>query len=267
MHVTSLPALRRAALLALLCQALAGCMGVSTSVGNNLATAPPAAKQAPRLPVAFVIHPPPNHGRDDELAREKQKESVAWATALGDYAPPGHIYIASTSNPNNMPGELREFCRTHPVVDIYNDEDASREGTLVLTSIVAVPLDLASYGLLPLPVVEPYTARFRLTLPGDKPYTPVEADAPAPAMKQEYAYLRKETVSPLVLFPIGDIFRIYFVPPCSGCGGGLIGADDLSKWRQQEKRQLIARFMREAQPSLEQYTKQAESGEAAAHTP
>ncbi len=246
------PVVRRAPL-ALLCQTLAGCVAASVDRSNDLPRAPAAGElPLPPVAVAFIVHPP---FRDNSDVQENKRESEAWAVALGDYAESRRIFVDSNNNPNNMPMELQEFCRTHPVVEVSGNEDpAARAHAQDWGNLGAMAVDLVSLGLIPLRHSTRYVGHFSLVLPGDP------ASAGDQAWTRDYGYARSYKLSPLYPLATGDQFYGgYFIPVANGCCAGTF-QPDLTDWRVEEKRQLVAQFMREVRPRLEQYARQAGVG-------
>ncbi len=260
------------ACLALLCLTLPACVPVATIQSNNLPAAPAAqATQRPPAEMAYIVHlygmPGSHSGADDSTynylyssREEYTQEAKSWTTTLTALAAPDHILITEQrSAPPLQPG-FAEFCRTHPVVDIYNHPDYRRTGAFsYIVNLGAFALDTASLGLLPLRYQYHYTAEFRLTLPPEHQDTRREdpEHAPsAPAVQQGYAYLRREHLSPLLFLPLGDKYSLCDeLPACTFHPMAIteLAAFDLSDWRTQEKRQLMAQFLRDIRPQLEQY--------------
>lgn len=232
---------------------LTGCVSVSVDRSNDLPKAPAslAALPLPPVPVAFIVKPSLPKFTDSIAENENRREVEAWKLALQDYADSSRIYIQSGGDLAGMPADLRGFCRTHPVVTVRIFEDTERDLRLeTFENFGVMVVDLASLGLVPLNYRSRYKAQFSLALPGD-------AIAAQPgvgvSLQQDYSFARLFSLSPLYLLPSGDqVYGIYDVG---------LDADsyqtDLTDWRIEEKRGLLARFMREAQPLLEQYARRA----------
>ncbi len=253
--------LLRTLLRALLYSGLAGCVGISTRQATTLPEAPAAPAALP-VPVAFIVH---LELRDDPRAQHfgeppgfySRREAPAWATALSAFAAPEHILIAGSAGQPDMTPEFAEFCRTHPVVDITPVWD--REAATIPRRIAFVGsllVDITTLGLVPLPAHSPHRADFRLTLPG--------ATAGAAPHDVNYAFERKQTLAPFYVIPIpqGDDYSLLLVPPCSGCGATLLFQEDRTDWRIEEKRRLLAQFVRDIRPQLTQYARDAQAGAA-----
>lgn len=253
--------LLRKLLLALLCAGLAGCVvvAVSTRQDSTLpgATAAQGAATLP-VPVAFIVHLQGDHttkfGEDRRFY--SPREAPAWAMALSGLAAPEHVLIAGLDERPDMTPEFAEFCRTHPVVDItpaWDRESATFASRIALVGSLLV--DFSTLGLIPLPAFTPYRAQFRLTLP-------VGAGGAA-SRETSYAFKRRQTLPPLFLIPQGDEYSLFLVPLCQYCGAPtLLDQVDRTDWRIEEKRRLLAQFMRDARPQLEQYARDTQPGGA-----
>ncbi len=248
----------RGALLGIIC-GLSACVGISTQRTNNLPEMP--GTQAAPVQMAFIVHV--QHIKDPfdpDLARDSvRSETNAWVAALAPYADKRHIFVAVNDNRSNMPAELREFCRTHPVVDISDGDDPTRDkpGTS-LRNFGATLLDLSTAGLTPLPLTFPYAAHFTLTLPA--PPNAASGDK-TQAVKLDYPFERRATPTPLYIIPNGDEFAFFWTVPISNncCGG--FAALAMTDWRTREKRKLIAQFLRDVRPLLDQYAQQVPAQE------
>lgn len=262
--------------LILLCAALPACVPVATVQSNNL-TVVPAEQSATRPPteVAFIVHlygmPGGHNGVDDPTydylylnRHEYKSEAVSWRAALEGVAAPDHILITDDKTRSQLKPEFAAFCRTHPVVDIYNHLQYRRVGIFpFLGNLGAYTLDTASLGLLPIPYHYDYIAEFRLTLPPAQPADSREDLAralKAPAAQKEYPYRRSALLSPLLFLPIGDEY--YFCDILPACALRPVAIPvffsyDLSDWRTNEKRKLVAMILRDIRPQLAQYAQRA----------
>lgn len=251
----------RKLLLAVLYSGLAGCIAISTKQTSTLPDAPAEQGTLP-VPVAFIVH---LHVRDSPGAQEfgedphfySPREAPAWAAALSAFAAPEHILIADPGGRPDMTPEFAEYCRIHPVVDITPAWD--RESATILRRMAYVGsliVGMTTLGLIPLPASSPYRAEFRLTLPG--------MSAGAAPSDMTYAFERKQTIAPLYLIPIpqGDEYTLFLIPPCEDCNPILLTQEDRTDWRIEEKRRLLAQFVRDVQPQLVQYARDVEAGAA-----
>ncbi len=250
--------------LALLCATLPACMPVATRQSNNLP--PVQANERPPVDLAFIVHlpgmPGSQSGADDEAYNyfyttneEFRREQEAWSSMLTEVAGRDHFLITRTRATPALKPEFAEYCRTHPVVHVYHHPDYKRRGVAsYLAYLGAFTLDSASLGLLTLPYNTGYSAEFRLTLPEQHPDT-----SAAPAARREYAYLRRESLAPLIVLPLGDEYSFCLeIPLCTSHPTPIrnIGYYELSDWRIVEKRQLLQQFLREIRPQLVQYGQQ-----------
>ncbi len=255
---TKLAHLQRTLLPALLCTALSACVGISTKRTTDLPEAP--GVQALPVPVAFIVHlqpldPNPIDPRFSGAQREREAE--AWVAALSPYAEKRHIYVAVNDNPHNMPAEMQEFGRTHPVVEISDGDDpAHTKSYIPLRNFGATVIDLSTLGFVQLPLSFPYAAHFTLNLPAAQ-NTPEGAQAQT--VTREYDFERRATPRPLYPIPNGDDYVGFYVVPmpgsCPDCAGAFAIA--LSDWRVREKRKLVAHFLRDMRPQLEQFARRA----------
>lgn len=238
----------------LLYSGLTGCMAISTKQATTLPPAP-AAQEALPVQVAFIVHLQQGHGYGAQDFGENPnfyspREAPAWAAALSTFAPTEHILIAKAGWKPIMTPEFAEFCRTHPVVDISPVWD--REAATPLRRIAFVGsllLDMTTLGLIPLPAYTPYRAEFRLTLPGAMDATP---------HGMNYAFERKQTLPPLFVIPQGDEYTLWLIPPCESCTPTLLSQEDRTDWRTEEKRRLLAQFVRDVRPRLAAYARQTQ---------
>lgn len=230
--------------LALLCQALAGCVpfAVSSKQATTLPRAP-AAQSRPALPVpvAFIVHLPDSQQHFGEPRHySSPNEATAWASVLSGYAEPDHFLIAGEEKQPDTTPAFAEFCRTHPVVDINLGWDYESATILKRTAAVGAALvGVSTLGLVPLPAAAPYRAQFRLILPDQA------------AHELSYAFDRKMTLAPLFLIPSGDTYSLFLAGPIGP--PSLLGQVDRTDWRVEEKRRLLAQFLQDARPLLEQY--------------
>ncbi len=256
--MTNNPAcLRRTLLPVLLCTALSACVGISTKRTTDLPETPGA--QAFPVQVAFIVHVQPvdPHPIDPDLSSTlRQREAEAWVAALSPYADKRHIYLMVNDNPHNMPADFREFCRTHPVVEISDGDDpAHTKSYIPLRNLGATLIDLSTLGFVQLPLSFPYAAHFTLTLPAAPD---VPQGGQAQTVTREYDFERRATLRPLYPIPNGDDYVGGYVVPmpgsCPNCAGFFALA--LSDWRAKEKRKLIAQFLFDIRPQLDQYARQ-----------
>lgn len=255
--MTNNPArLRRTLLPILLCTFLSACVGISTKRTTNLPETPGA--QALPVQVAFIVHVQPvdPSPADPDLSYAlRKKEAESWVDALSPYADKRHIYLAVNDNRHNMPAEMQEFCRTHPVVEITDGDDpAHTQSYIPLRNFGATLIDLSTLGFVQLPLAFPYAAHFTLTLPAQ------DTQGQAQTIAREYNFERRATLRPLYPIPTGDDYvGGYVLPGPSGCRecAGLF-AISLSDWRTREKRKLIAQFLLDIRPQLDQYARQTQ---------
>lgn len=273
MHRTRTPlifALPRALLLALLCYTLGGCVVVPFSVNHSStlpksAAAPSAGGQAlaaTPVPIAYIVRllPDPNPGQ----MWEGDLEGRAWREALAGLAAPEHIVVVDLQAA--MTEEFTAFCQSHPVVDIQVRHEMIDKSFLAGLRVMAVgAVDLLSLGLVPAPAYRaPLSVQFNLTLPreqgrearADNPEPkPEQTATPEPPQytQQEYRFERTTSLAPLILLPTGDDYAALLATPI-GAGWGSL--KDLTDWRVEEKRRLLARFLQDARATLEQYAQQ-----------
>jgi hypothetical protein len=261
--------LQRMLLPLMLCLGLSGCMVISTNQENTLPKPPPtppnqpiAKTVVPRPPVemAFIVHLSHKPQNLNNHLDEAANEARAWNAALGKLTLPEHILIAGP-NAAAYPPEFAAFCRTHPLVEIdYHTGDFTFMH--VVRGLGGATINMASMGWIPLPMPTPYVAQFSLTLPGKEGAaggSMADAvkfawrNAPVEIAHLEYRFDRHETFAPYIILPIGDENSLWLVPPCQGCRAEKIDQYDRTDWRIEEKRRLLAQFLREIAPQLEHY--------------
>ncbi len=261
---------RLRALLALaLVLALEGCMTMSVSHVTSLPAAPAAQAQGPLpVPVAFIVRfsgsalAPTNTEHDFTL------EAGAWRTALSRYAEPDHIYIAGDSAHEPL-HKFQGFRATHPVVEImlaYASAEMPvwRQLPEVMFNVLIMAAEIESLGLLPVPLSDEMSARFSITFPDNgsgEDLRPAQAGQPAnPLPPQQYQFARSLWLAPLYFIPGGDEYSMDVITPL---GAAELSHKELTEWRVEEKRRLLALYLSELRLRLGEYAQRTRTHTAA----
>jgi hypothetical protein len=207
----------------LLCVCLPGCaVGIASTNLKNL----PARSEDTELlqSVGFVIHSTTGSGSVDD-----GKDRTSWAHALAGLASMENIFIFRADGPEGMIHSYAEFSKTHPMVTIelrVTDPGDNFGAFLVLASLV-------SLGTVPAYYSEPDTATFSLAMP---------AEEHVPDLHWNYGYRRRLYLWDPFL-PIAN----YMVTQAGS------GSEIDPRWKAEEKRRLLLRFLQDARQPLREY--------------
>jgi hypothetical protein len=225
----------RAILLTLFCFGLAGCsVGTRTT---NLKDVPSQPEETRLLgSVGYVFH--------DEVYATKDRKSVeivkrfieserkSWVDALTGFTVKENIFIMSNGIPTNPNNSYPEFAKTHPIVHVY--VKAAPEGdSLTMDDVVNEGpfwLTFLSFGLTPAYLPIPYTASFTLSMP---------EDSHTPPSHWDYAYEREEYYWLPLLIPMEEYLD------------SIDDQVDIDRWKTEEKRRLLLKFLQDAKPLLQ----------------
>jgi hypothetical protein len=209
----------RAASMILLCFCLSGCaVGIATTNLKNV----PAQPDETRLlqSVGYVIHQSAGKGMMSD-----GKDKTAWVHALADFTDMGNIFFLEDGKPTGAIHSYEEFSRTHPIVTIELEAIDSEKWPRIFPI-----LTVASLGLIPSYYSEPYTTTFTLSMPGER-YVP--------DLHWSYEYRRQQYLWD-VLLPSAN----YIITQAGA------GSDIDPRWKTEEKRRLLLRFLQDAKQPL-----------------
>lgn len=208
----------RTASMMLLCFCLSGCaVGI---ISTNLKNLPAQPDETQLLKsVGYVIHSSTGKG-----AIDSGKDRTSWVHALAGFTDMGNIFFFEDGKPTGMIHSYEEFSQTHPIVTI--ELKANDEGLNPIFPILTV----ASLGTIPSYFSVPYTATFTLSMPEEH----------VPDLHWNYAYRRQQYLW-LPLLP----FANYIITQAGA------GSDIDPRWKTEEKRRLLLRFLQDAKQSLQ----------------
>lgn len=209
----------RTASMMLLCLCLSGCaVGI---VSTNLQNVPARPDETQLFQsVGYVIHSSAGKGIMGD-----GKDKTAWVHALADFTDMGNVFFLEDGKPTGAIHSYEEFSRTHPIVTIELKANDSEEWTGIFPL-----LTVASLGLIPSYYSEPYRTTFTLSMPGEKH---------VPDLHWSYEYRRQQYLWD-VLLP----FANYGITQAGA------GSDIDPRWKTEEKRRLLLRFLQDAKQRL-----------------
>ncbi|MGA7749517.1 MAG: hypothetical protein WCA63_05165 [Gallionella sp.] len=227
----------RTALITVFCFSLFGCaVGVKST---NLADAPSKPEETDLLKsVGYVLHDEVHaiHGKNSAESEKAYLESErkSWVDALSVFTDQKNIFTMSDDKPTNEFNSFPEFAKTHPIVDVYVKADTEERG-LSLDDVAygSFWITFLTLGITPAYVPIPYTASFTLSMPEEKP---------VPLTQWDYPYDRQEFYWVPLLMPMQGYFATY----------DEANETDL-RWRIEEKRRLVLRFLQDAKPLLQDH--------------
>lgn len=203
----------------LLCFCLSGCaVGI---ISTNLKNVPAQPGETQLLKsVGYVIHESEGKGMIDS-----QKHRTSWVHALAGFTNMENIFFFENRKPTGMIHSYEEFSKNHPIVTIELKTNDRKEEDAIFPI-----LTIASLGIIPSYFSEPYTATFTLSMPEEK-YVP--------DLHWSYEYRRQQYLW-LPLLP----FANYVITQAGA------GSDIDPRWKTEEKRRLLLRFLEDAKQSL-----------------
>jgi len=214
----------RAALMMLFCLGLSGCApGIISTYLKNIPAQPDETKLLKSA--GYVVHSttPGKFNSGEEV--------TSWVHALADFTNQGNIFLFENGKPTSMIHSYEEFSKNHPIVTIELKANSEVPSPIPIFSIFTL-------GIIPFYDADPYTATFTLSMHGEKP---------EPDLHWNYEYSR-HTYLWILLFP----FANYGAALLSGEGSF---DNHPPGWKIEEKRRLLLRFLQDAKPFLQAYTK------------
>lgn len=208
----------------LLCLCLSGCaVGIISTNLQNVPTQPDETQLLQS--VGYVIHSSTG-GRIDS-----GKDRTSWVHALADFTDMGNIFLFEDGKPTGMIHSYAEFSKIHSIVTIeLKAPDPNNEIALNNLGPLFPILTIATLGIVPSYYSEPYTVTFTLSMPGEKS----ESD-----LHWNYEYRRQQYLWD-ILFPFANY----------GISQAGEGSDIDPRWKAEEKRRLLHRFLQDAKQPL-----------------
>jgi hypothetical protein len=189
-------------------------------------------------PVGYVFHDEvyanPNKKHTESVNKFIESEKQSWIDALSSFTNKDNIFTMSSGKPTSKNNSYPEFAKTHAIVDVFVKPIPEEEGLTMDDVIYGSPVWLAflSFGTIPIYLPIPYIASFTLTLPEEKHTAPTHWD---------YTYEREEYYWFPLLIPMEEYLD------------SIDDTEDVNaRWKAEEKRRLVLRFLQDAKPMLQE---------------
>lgn len=226
----------RVTLVALIFFGLSACsVGTKTT---NLKVMPSNPEEAELLkPIGYVFHNEIYANQSQKLTARVKKyiasEQQSWIDALSGFTSKDNIFTIEDGKPVSTNNSYPEFSKNHAIVDVYVKPAPEEEGLTLDDVIYGGPFwaSFLTFGITPAYLPIPYIASFTLTTPEDKHTAPTHWD---------YSYEREEFYWLPLLIPMEEYLN------------SIDDTEDVdARWKAEEKRRLVLRFLQDAKPLLQ----------------
>ncbi len=226
----------RVALVALIFFGLSACsVGTKTTNPKMMPSNPEEAELL--KPVGYVFHDEvyanPNKKHQESIKKYIASEKQSWIDALSGFTDRENIFTMSDGKPVSENNSYPDFARNHAIVDVYVKPAPEEEGLTMDDVVYGTPFwaSFLTFGITPAYLPIPYIASFTLTMPADKHIAPSHWD---------YSYQREEYYWLPLLIPMEEYLD------------SIDDTEDVdARWKAEEKRRLVLRFLQDAKPLLQ----------------